>query len=260
MDTIAYCTASSYPIKPLFDCLKTKYTSTLYRDVIHLEVSLKSHAFIFPYGSAVFWNVSKEVTQNLLEALRPYEIDPIEVEIDEFTYHYSEQLKVDDDEITLPDEEPMTQLAISHGIAQSVKLNSFETAILKTFKNTESIPLELAKNGKISHSRKEIRKKMGEIFIERSTITLHVDALDLPDFFWEYPELEIYYRTITNYLDVQTRVEVLNKRLKIIHELFEVLGSELNQQQSNRLEMTIIILIVIEVIISLLHDVFKVFG
>lgn len=258
MDTIAYCTASSYQIKPLFDFLKSNHQVNLYREVIHLAHQTDSHCFIFPYGSLVFWNVPKETTERLLEEWRPFEKEPVEREIDEFSYHYGPAAKIADDEITLPDEEVLTKLAISHGIAQSVKLNSFETSILKTFQNTRSIPSELAKNGKISLSRREIRKKMGEIFIERARINLHVDALDLPEFFWEYPELEPYYKMITNYLDVQTRVEVLNKRLAIIHELFEVLGSELNHQHSSRLEMVIILLIVIEVAISLVYDVFKV--
>jgi uncharacterized Rmd1/YagE family protein len=41
-----------------------------------------------------------------------------------------------------------------------------------------------------------------------------------------------------------------------MHELFEILGDELNHQKTSRLEMTIIVLIVIEVIIAVLRDLF----
>lgn len=251
MDIIAYCTASSYQIKPLFDFLKSQHTAQLYRDVISLEISA-GNIFIFPYGASVFWNIPKDSIQALLAEWKPFELDPIEIEIDEFTYILGDTSRVVEDEITLPNDDVETKLAIAHGIAQSVKLNSFETAILKTFNTTRAIPVDLAKTGKIPLSRNAIRKKMGEIFLERATITLHVDALDPPEFFWEYPELESYYKMITNYLDLHPRVEVLNKRLTIVHELFEVLGSELNHQHSSRLEWTIIILIVIEVVISLI--------
>jgi uncharacterized Rmd1/YagE family protein len=255
MDIIAYCTASSYQIKPLFDFLKASHPAQLYRDVIALDISTafeKKCIFIFPYGASVFWNIPKESIQALLAEWKTFETDPIEIEIDEFTYTVGDTAKVIEDEITLPNDDVETKLAISHGIAQSVKLNSFETAILKTFNTTRFIPVDLAKTGKIPLSRNEIRKKMGEIFLERATITLHVDALDPPDFFWEYPELESYYKMITSYLDLLPRVEVLNKRLTIIHELFEVLGTELNHQHSSHLEWTIIILIVIEVVISII--------
>lgn len=258
MECYGYCTASLYQIKPLFDDLKSTYKATLYRDVIHFEIA-EGNLFLFPYGAAVFWNIPKELIPLILNQLHPFEVETLEeCEVDEFSYSYGDAAKVLEDEITLPNTDVLTILAISHGIAQSVKLNSFETRMIKTFNSTRLIPEDLAKKGKISLSRNAIRKKMGDLFIERATITLHVDDLDLPEFFWEYPELEPYYRMITIYLDVQTRVEVLNKRLTIIHDLYEVLGNELNQQHSSRLEMTIIILIVVEVIISLMRDVFRI--
>lgn len=262
MDCYAFCTAASYQIKPLFEALKSRYSALLFRDVIYLEIiHLERHYefFIFAYGAIVSWGCEKEKTLELLNECKNFEVDRNEeIETDEFSFMYGDQFRVVEDEILLPNESKLTKLAISHGIAQSVKLSSFETTILKTFNNTRDIPHDLAKKGKISLPRSEIRKKMGQLFIERSTISLHVEALDLPEFFWEYSELEPLYRTITSYLELENRVEVLNKRLTIIHELFEVLGNELNHQHSSRLELTIILLIIIEVILSLLRDVFRV--
>ena len=31
----------------------------------------------------------------------------------------------------------------------------------------------------------EISKIIGEIFIQRNSVNLHLDVLDMPDFFWE---------------------------------------------------------------------------
>lgn len=262
MECNAFCTASSYQIKNLFEFLKTHYHAALHRDVIHVQVAHDGRfgdLFLFPYGAAVFWAVPKERIRILLDCLKEFEIEPNEeIEADDFTFMISDSAKVVEDEIILPDNDPLSKLAVSHGIAQSVKLGVFETAILKTFNSTRSIPMNLAKEGKIKLSRMAIRKKMGELFLERATINLHLDALDTPEFFWEYPELEPLYKMITIYLDVETRLEVLNKRLDILHELLEVLGNELNHQHSSRLEITIILLIVFEVLISLLRDVFGV--
>jgi len=98
---------------------------------------------------------------------------------------------------------------------------------------------------------------MGELFIERNSINLHSDILDKPEFFWVYPEVEPVYTMIANYLDLSPRVEVLNQRLGVVHELFDMLNSELNHQQTSRLEWIIIILIFIEVGITLMKDVFR---
>lgn len=260
MDCRAYCTASSYKIKPLYEFQKGRYKAAMIREVLHLEVVTEQgigNAFYFPYGSIVCWGIPKEKELQLLVEVKPYEETSNDTETDEFTYIYGEPPKIVEDEIILPNKDVLTKAAISHGIAQSVKLGTFEIAIQKTYNQSKNLPEDLAKYGRISLSKNEIRRKMGELFIERSNINLHVDALDTPEFFWEYPELEFLYTMTAKYLDLESRVEVLNHRLDVVHELFEMLGSELNHQHSSRLEWIIILLIVSEVTLTLLVDVFK---
>jgi len=151
----------------------------------------------------------------------------------------------------------LSLLAVSHALAQSVKIDAFEERIETTVQHTKHIPQQLAEEGKVSLSRKEIRKKMGALFLERSSINLHFDILDKPEFFWEYPEVEPLYVMTAHYLDIETRVEVLNQRLGVIHDLFDMLNSEFNHQQSSRLEIVIILLILIEVTVVFFKDVFK---
>ncbi len=261
MECRAYCTASAYKIKPFYDTLKGA-RATLYRDVIHLSVysqNQEGDVFYFPYGVTVCWGLSKEICLIYLEQIKLFEHQHIEeMETDEFTFTTGDSSKIVEDEIVLVTDDILNRLAISHGIAQSVKLGTFENAIRKTFDHTKHLPEDLARHGRIPLSRKEIRRKMGELFIERNSINLHVDILDTPEFFWEYSELEPLYAMTANYLDLETRVEVLNQRLDIVRELFEMLGNELNHQHSSRLEWTIIWLIIIEVLLSLLRDVFRI--
>ncbi|MCE2982876.1 MAG: RMD1 family protein [Parachlamydia sp.] len=258
MECRAYCTASSYQIKSLFESLKAK-GATLYRDVIHLPIAGKpiGDIFLFSYGASVCWGLTHDECLLAFDQIKPFEDLPLstqDVEVDEFAFTFGEAPKIIEDEIILPNRDVLNRLAISHGLAQSVKLGTFENSIRKTFNDTKHIPRDLAKHGRIPLSRREIRRKMGALFIERSSVNLHLDILDTPEFFWEYSELEPLYALTNNYLDIDTRVEVLNQRLDVIHELFEMLGNELNHQHSSRLEWTIIILIVIEVVLSLLRD------
>lgn len=263
IDCRAYCTATSYQIKPFFEKLREQHQKpTFFRDALHVPVYFKERVadvFYFSYGAMVAWGLSQEECRVYLEKIKEYEHHPVEeVETDEFTFVVGSTPKIVEDEIILPNEDILSKLAVSHGLAQSVKLGTFESAIRKTFNHTKHIPEDLAKFGRISLSRREIRRKMGELFIERSSVNLHFDVLDTPEFFWEYSELEPFYAMTANYLDIETRVEVLNQRLDVIHELFEMLGNELNHQHSSRLEWTIIWLIIIEVCLSLLRDVFRI--
>jgi uncharacterized Rmd1/YagE family protein len=262
MRCTGYCTASSYDIPRLFYAAQKYGPTQLYRDLIHIQIKNDkgSHGdiFYFPYGVIVTWGLTEEEEQVYLEEVKNFEREPLsKSELDEFTFCYGDMMKIEEDEITLQNKSVLTQIAISQGIAQSVKLTTFEEIIQKTIDHTKHLPNDLARKGKISLSRKEISRKMGELFIERNFINLHTEVLDTPEFFWEHPELEPFYRRTSHYLDVSKRIEILNKRLTVIHELFEILTNELNHQHSSRLEWTIIILIVIEVALAVFHDILK---
>ena len=115
----------------------------------------------------------------------------------------------------------------------------------------------MAKDGKIPLQRKGLTKRIGQLFVDRASINLHSDILEAPDYFWEDDEyLEMYTRT-AKYLEIGRRVEVLNKRLDMIKELFDMLAGGLNHAHSNKLEWIVIILIFVEVffqVIALVHD------
>lgn len=262
MECRAYCTASSYEIQRLYESFRGMYHTNSYRDVIHVQFPLEEGSgdiFYFSYGVMVTWGLSSSQCRQLLVEVKKFEHQPISlIETDDFQFFVGDKPKIDDEQIILTDEDPISKLAISYGIAQSVKLGAFEDMIHNTFTLTKHIPEELAKHGKISLSRKEIRRKMGELFLDRSSINLHLDVLDTPEFFWDHSELEILYRLAAVHLDLENRVEVLNQRLMVVHELFEMLGNELNHQHSSRLEWTIIWLILIEVSLLLLRDILRV--
>lgn len=257
---VSYATATSYPIKDLGRVFRTDHKVSFFRDIIYVSYGddaegYEKGAFIFGYGTVVMWGLSSEEESEVLSTLKMHEegaYDSPEREI--MAYSYGEKGTVIDDQILLPSTHFTAKLAFSHGLAQSVKLSVFEAIVKKTIDTTRSIPEQLSRYGRIPLSKKEIQRKMGELFIERSSINLHFDVLDVPEYFWEHSDLEPLYSLIATHLDLETRVEVLNRRLDIIHDLFEVLGNELNHQHASRLEWIIIILIFIEVGLSLLRD------
>jgi len=263
MRCTVYCTAAGYDIPRLFHFLQVTGTSQLHRDVIHTQPKddkgSKRDIFYYPYGIVVFWGFSSEEELALLGFLKKFEKEPLsKMELDEFSFSYGDKMRIEHDEITLQKKDALTKLAISYAIGQSVKLTVFEESIAKTVETSKKLPKELALKGKICLSRKETSQKMGELFLERNYVNLHTEILDTPEFFWEHSALEPFYRRVIHYLDVGKRVELLNRRLNLMHELFEMLGNELNHQKTARLEITIIFLIVIEVVIALLRDIFHV--
>lgn len=262
MECVAYCTAASYDTKALLAILRQQYIPSLHRDVIHVAVTRDgegAHVFYFPYGTTVCWGLTSDEEAHFLTLASSVQEGSLErIEKDAFAVSFGDKAQIITDEIIVPNRDALTLLALSHGIAQSVKLEAFEAQVQATYNECKHIPQALASRGKIPLSRKEIRRKMGQLFLERSSINLQWDVLDTPEFFWENLDLEPLYNMVSNFLDIENRVAVLNQRLDIVHELFEMLGTELNHQHSSLLEWTIIILIVIEVVLTLLRDVFNI--
>lgn len=259
MRCTAYCSAASYQLKALFDHLKSQFNATSYRDAIHIPYPEDGEVFFFTYGVMVCWGLTEEIELKLIQLAKKFEkkSSPYS-EKDEYDFSYGTTPKIQRDEIVLTNKDILTKLAISYGLAQSCKLAIFEHTINKTIDMTKNLPEDLANKGKIFLSRKAISRKIGQLFIDKSSVNLHSDILDEPDFFWEYPEHHPLYRDVFKCLDIGPRVEVLNNRLGIIGDLLEILSDQLNHQHSSTLEWTIIWLIVIEVVLALLSDLFHV--
>ncbi len=256
---IACVLAKRFDFDALHRQLSDDRGATLYRDTIHLEAG--GDCFIFPFGVAVFWDMDYDQEQRLLAELRPYASEQIEPPLlEQFEYSTeAEQPRFHNDRIDLSGDFMMERLAVSHGLAQSVKLGELERYAERTIEETAHIPRNIASSGHSRLKRKEIAQMRGRLFLVESDIHLHHALLDTPEFFWEYPELEGLYTMTSKYLDVTPRIEVLNKKLRVIHDMFDMLADEQKHKHSSLLEWIIIWLIAFEIAIFFLHDLLGVF-
>ncbi len=216
--------------------------------------------FFFSHGCFVSWGLSKRQEQKWVERTSEFAqgIIPV-VETDHFCYRFGEETTVDTHErfrvdvITLDSDNPQIKLAISYGLAQSIKLEAFEDAIQDAIKKNSYLPEEIATRGVISLSRRATFKRMGELFLARSSINLNSEFLDTPEFFWRNPNLEPFYIMTKKFLDIPSRVMALNQKLDVLQELFDILNSQLQHRHSSMLEMIIILLILIEIGLNLIE-------
>ena len=148
------------------------------------------------------------------------------------------------------------KLAISFAFAQSAKLAVFEAALEKVIEQIRPIPVELAASGRSRFTVNELSRLTGQVFLERNTVNLYSNILDTPEFFWEAEEYLPLYVRVDRYLDVDDRVEILNKRLDIVNDLLDSLSDQLEIRNSHRLEIIIIGLITVEIVMELVKESF----
>lgn len=159
---------------------------------------------------------------------------------------------ISNDVMTLPDDTKAKQrLAVSFAMGQSTVLAVFEARVESKVQEYKYIPETLAVSGKIKIPSKKIGTMIGEIFVIRHDLNLHTDILDTPDFFWEEEKYVPEYKMVWRYLEMDGRVEVLNKRLDMLKELLDVLQQQMENAHASALEWIVIWLILIEVVVEL---------
>lgn len=89
----------------------------------------------------------------------------------------------------------------------------------------------------------------------RNNVNLHTDILGTPHHFWESGEYEPVYQQTRHYLEIEKRLEVIDKRLVIMREMLQALRDELATAHASTLEWTIILLIVAEVLITVIYEI-----
>lgn len=256
----AFCTADSYDLLGLASYFKRRgYLTRLSKDFLHVTNAKKpGDLFFFSHGCFVTWGFKKSYEDKLLTVVKEFSIEQMRnTESDHFYYLYGNETTLDTDErmrldiVTLESEDAQIKLAISYGFAQSIKLEGFEEEIKEAIKKNSYLPEEIATRGVISLSRRAIFKRMGEIFIARSSINLNIEYLDTPEYFWRNPRLEPYYMMAKQFLDIPSRVSALNQKLDVLQELLDILNSQVQHRHSSLLESIIILLIFVEIMISL---------
>ena len=84
--------------------------------------------FLFDYGVVVIWGMTEAQEAKFLKDIAKFELEklaPDDVETEQFNFYYTReyQARIYNDFITLRDKNNyMTKLAISHALAQSVKV------------------------------------------------------------------------------------------------------------------------------------------
>eukprot|EP00920_Eleutheroschizon_duboscqi_P031156 GHVT01075329.1.p1 GENE.GHVT01075329.1~~GHVT01075329.1.p1 ORF type:complete len:278 (+),score=4.42 GHVT01075329.1:1309-2142(+) len=213
--------------------------------------------FIFRFGCVVAWDISASERREIMAILEPFIREPLyeKVEEDDMNYVWADRAAIKQDHIHLVSEDIFERLAYSYAFAQSVKLAVFETVVDKTIEKTRKIPEALARTGNVNSKREDISRQIGELFVNRFYINLHTDILDTPDIFWDNDDFADHYSRFRRYLELPKRVEILNQRLDIIKDLYDMLNNELTIQHGYKLEWIVIYLICVEVLIEVVWNI-----
>lgn len=87
----------------------------------------------------------------------------------------------------------------------------------------------------------------------RREIVSRLSIMDSPDVAWEDPSADQLFNELRANFELQARFRTLEYKLRLIHESAEVLVDLSNTRRFTMLEITVIILIAVEILLALLR-------
>ncbi|XP_068623602.1 required for meiotic nuclear division protein 1 homolog isoform X2 [Battus philenor] len=273
--TFAYATAYSYDLKGLKDALVQQKLyepgklkahevgDVVIANPVYTVGTEPREIIFFKEGAVVFWNCTELEASNVLDFVKRYEIesypsDVIEREKEVMTYVYQPNAKTchlhDSSFVLVPERDnSLEKYSFSHAMAQSARLGAMEARLEALAASVRQHTAIMERDGATHVDKKEVVRKLGELFSLRHRLNVESDLLDTPDFYWEEEELERLYSHTVAYFTIPRRTRVLNERLSHCVELLELLSSWAADRHHVRLEWMVIALILAEVCFELLH-------
>lgn len=227
-----------------------------------LKYSEDSYAFIYNYGSVVFFNVAEETQERELGNIQEYRMpsdqgrttDAFEVEVLDPVLAEKDPLanKVYFDRIVLAKLSFAKVKITCMLLAESTALEYYEILIENLLERTNMFSKKLERDGRILESSEALIKFIGMCLNTKQEIISNLYIVDSPEETWESVELDKVYREFKLMLEIDTRYRALDYKIRIIQESIEVIVDLAKSKRETMLELVIILLIAFEIILSVL--------
>ncbi|MBO0734334.1 MAG: RMD1 family protein [Methylocapsa sp.] len=158
--------------------------------------------------------------------------------------------------LALKDSSPQRLLVVADALAKSVSLGRDEREINAVFDIIEPFAAMLARKGRPPWRRRAVLKLIGQTLLAQHRVSGRVAVEEKPDVLWDRPDLERLYTRLEDEYELKERGGTLKHKLQTIVETTRTLTDMIDANLATRLEATIVILIIAEIVISVAQIIF----
>ena len=218
-----------------------------------------SYAFLYNYGSVVFFNVLEPLQERLLSVLRETkEGAKIGDTTDVFIVEERKDLDSSVNQVYF-DRVVLGRLTYSKIkmicmlVAESAALEYYDILIENLLERATEFTKKLEKQGKFLESNEDLLKFVGLCLSTKQEIIANLYIVDSPDETWENAELDKLFHDLKLMFEIDVRYRALEYKSKIIQESIEVISDLVRSKREVILELTVILLIAFEVVMGLVR-------
>ncbi len=222
-----------------------------------LRVGRDGLAVIFRYGAVVLIGLGPTEEELFIERLRPRittPVSPVEEEIALIRANPAgEDAITPTGMIQLREHSVERFSVIADVLAKSVALAHHEREVARVFDSIEPRARALMTVGAPSAGRKSFLKLIGSALVVQHRVSGRVAVREKPDLLWDRPDLERLYARLETEYELIERAETLDRKLQVIGATATAMINLQDTARSQRLELLVVILILVEVALSLLQ-------
>ena len=212
------------------------------------------YCVVFRYGVVVMVGLSSLQEDEVMRGLQNrvtgrferIEDEPATIEIDP---ERDEQV-APGGPITVHDLSPPRLIVIADALAKNVALSRDEREVSKVFEVIEPFAAELAHSGRSPSNRRQMLRTIGQALLVHHRMSGRVEVEDKPDILWDNPQVERLHARLAEEYELKERAAALSRKLRVIDETTRALTDLIDTERSIRLETTIVVLIVVEILIA----------
>lgn len=222
-----------------------------------LRVGRQGLAVVFRYGAVVLFGLDQTDEARFIERLRPRVSAPVSPTEEETALVQADP--ADADAVTpagviqLREHSAERFSVIADALAKSVALAHHEREVTAFFDSIEPLSRALMMGGSPPAGRKSFLKLIGAALTVQHRVSGRVAVREKPDLLWDRPDLERLYGRLETEYELIERAETLDRKLQVVGATATAMINLEDTARSQRLELLVVVLILVEVALSLLQ-------
>jgi uncharacterized Rmd1/YagE family protein len=220
---------------------------------LRLACAGRGELFVYPFGAVVFMDVPPEDRERELRRLRP-ELPPTpQVVREDFTVREQEgaPIRLADGVLIVGELTPERAGVVALTVAQSAAMEYYEQIVDRLGLQTGVLVERLKTKGTVSPRTQPLHRFIGQAIATRTEVLLVLHLLDKPDAAWDDPGMGLIYDDLRDEFDLGERYEAMEAKLRSAQEAAELILDVARDRRLVLLEVTIVVLIVLEVVLGL---------
>lgn len=158
--------------------------------------------------------------------------------------------------IAIKDLSEQRLLVVADALAKTVSLGRDEREVNSVFDIIEPFAADLARNGRPPWKRRAMLKLIGQTLLVQHRVSGRVAVEEKPDVLWDRPDLERLYARLEDEYELKERAETLKRKLDTIVETARALTDMIDADRATRLETTVVILIITEIVLTIVQMIY----